>query len=242
MTNNKMKVLILFCMMASLNVHALPENEEEDTQPRALQIAVFCSADDKIPSRFKRLAYRFGKNIAEKKWGLITGGSKTGLMKEVIDGYVKTASPTAQPHSVKGILPSIFKEAAIHHPQINDQNLIWTDSVHGRLASFHKNSDVIVVLPGGFGTLHELMDFLVHNQFGLMNKKIILFNANHYWDGLLQQFRTMRRQSALHKKHLAHLQVVTNLNECMRAINTSQNKKILQGLSTRYWEKENKQR
>lgn len=203
--------------------------EEEKAKP--LRIAVFCSADDKIPTPFKTLAHELGHHIAQAKWELVTGGSKTGLMKEVVDGYTKEPH-----HNVKGVLPKIFKDANVHHPKIKDKNLVWTDTVHTRLATFHDQCDVIIALPGGFGTLHELMDFLVHNQFGLIKKKIILLNVDHYWDGLVQQFQTMLKQSALHQKHLDHLHVATNLDECINLIKTSNSKELMQGFKNRYWE------
>lgn len=214
-------------------------DEEVSSHGGPLQVGVFCSADDKISTQYKKLAHYLGQLIAENKWGLVTGGSRTGLMKEVIDGYTESPHHTDL-HSVKGILPTVFKEANIHHPKIKENNLLWTDSVHLRLASFQDNCDALVFLPGGFGTLHELMDFLVHNQFGLMKKKIILVNINHYWDPLLQQFKVMSDQAALHKKHLEHLKVVTDINQCLKLIKTSSDEKLMQGVQDRYWEKENK--
>ena len=50
-------------------------------------VGVFCSADDKIPNTFKVETFQLGKYIARSKFNLVTGGSKTGLMKEVVDGY-----------------------------------------------------------------------------------------------------------------------------------------------------------
>jgi hypothetical protein len=195
-------------------------------------VGVFCSADDQISDAFKKKAFLLGKSLSKGNFGLITGGSKTGLMKEVIDGYVKQC----QKHNVWGILPNALKPFNIQHSSIIKNNLVWTELIHDRLLEFHEKCDVVIILPGGFGTLHELMDFLVHQQFGLIEKRIILVNLENYWTSLLEQFKKMVQQNALKKKHLDQLSVVTSIEECLEIIVNPHDSKH-PGLKNRYWEK-----
>jgi uncharacterized protein (TIGR00730 family) len=209
------------------------------SQSVSINVAVFCSADDKASSQYKQVAHELGGMLAKHQFGLITGGSKTGLMKEVVDGYV-LASPvrsTVFRNNVHGVMLQAFADFDVHHPSIPSENFQWVDTIHERFTVFHELADVIIVLPGGFGTLHELLDFLVHKQFGLIEKSIILFNSNGYWNPLLLQFQNMVTEQLLTEKSLAGLQVVDSTDACVKAIIASEDTTSTQGLHDRYWER-----
>lgn len=195
-------------------------------------VGVFCGTDEKIPKFYKDLAFELGTSLAQSGHDLITGGGNSGLMNAVINGFTSEGNT----RSTYAVIPSVFKNYNVHHPEIPESNLLWTDTIHERLQAFDKQCDTIVILPGGFGTLHELMDFLVPKQWGLTDKKIIILNANHYWDYLLLQFETMVEKMAVKKNHLDLFIVVTNVKECLDTIN-SQKDAIQNGsLEDRYWE------
>ncbi|MBN9344437.1 MAG: Rossman fold protein, TIGR00730 family [Caedibacter sp. 38-128] len=194
-------------------------------------VGVFCSADDKISDRYKEEAWVLGKAISNEGYHLVTGGSCTGLMNAVINGFVFQKNQG----KMKGIIPSVFKEYNVHHPQIVKKNLVWTDNLYQRLEIFQNTCDTLIVLPGGFGTLHELMDFLVARQFGITNKKIILLNLDCFWDYLLQQFKVMVVKNVLPQKHLDLLTIVTKVSECIKEIQMREQQNY--GLNYRFWEK-----
>lgn len=196
-------------------------------------VGVFCATNEKIPQEYKELAFTFGQELAKSDLALITGGCNSGLMNAVMNGFT---SEEGNEH-LKGVIPSLFKKFDVHHPDIPKNNLIWTDTVHQRLQTFHKECDTLVILPGGIGTLHELLDFFVPKQWGLLDKKIILVNVDNYWDHLLQQFQLMIEKNALHQNHLDLLTVVTNVEQCMKEINNQQKVTEHKGLKERYWEK-----
>lgn len=203
------------------------------SQPaKAITVAVFCSGDDKAPAQFKRVAFELGSQLAGHQLGLVTGGSKTGLMNEVINGYCSTANNT---DSLYGVIPQVFFGHNVHHPSIPQENVRWVDTLHIRLGLFHELCDCIVILPGGFGTLHELMDFLVHNQLFASKKRIIILNVDHFWDPLLQQFKLMHHHSLLTDKHLAIIEVVATSDDCIKTI-LSDVKHHNQAVETHFWE------
>lgn len=196
------------------------------------RVAVFCSSHNQVSYAFKQLAWQLGQQLALDNYGLVTGGSKTGLMKEVVDGYILQEK---QAHNVYGILPQSIYEYNVHHPDILQGNLVLVDTLHNRLAQFHALTDVIIILPGGFGTLHELMDFLVHIQLSEFSCKVILFNIAGYWDQLLAQFETMHRHKLLTPDHLSMICVVSTLQDCMTEIQLPI--QTSSQLTDRYWEK-----
>jgi uncharacterized protein (TIGR00730 family) len=196
-------------------------------------IGIFCGTDDSIPDAFKEVAFDLSRSIAKMGHSLTTGGGNSGLMNAAIDGFTSEGDVK----NTHAVIPYIFKAYNVHHPKIPEDNLIWTETIHERLRSFHEWCDIMVILPGGFGTLHELMDFIVPKQWGLTNKKIILLNTDHYWDYLLLQFKTMIEKNALKQKHLDLILVVTTIKECLDAINSLDSSSQHQGLEERYWEK-----
>lgn len=208
--------------------------DTQDSHSQIKYIGVFCSADDKIPESYKQESFTLGVALRQAGYPLITGASRTGLMNAVINGYTSLFLDEGK---MKGIIPSIFKEYNVHHPKLVNENLIWTETIYQRLQSFQDQCETMIVLPGGFGTLHELMDFLVSRQFGLIKKKIILFNIDHFWDFLLNQFRLMVEKNALPKIHLDFLTIVSTVSECIDALKLDE--KLNSGLSDRFWEIKN---
>lgn len=204
-------------------------------KPSTTNVAVFCSADNKAPQQFKKAAYDLGVRLALHNLGLTTGGSQTGLMKEVIDGY---SSTTKDLSNLYGIIPQVFFEFNVHHPAIPKNNLRWVESLYIRLQYFHELCDIVVILPGGFGTLHELMDFLVHNQLFASKKRIILLNQDDFWQPLLQQFQAMQKNLLLTEKHLAIIEVAKTIDECIEKITTTHTQHHDQDLESHFWEKE----
>lgn len=204
--------------------------------PQKHYVGVFCATDEQTPDLYKKEAFELGQALAASNLGLVTGGANTGLMNAVMNGF--TASGDAA--HLFGIIPSIFREFNVHHPKIPESNLIWTDTIYQRFEAFHDKCDLMVVLPGGLGTLHELMDFMVQKQWGLHQKKVILLNTDHYWDYLIMQFKVMVEKNILKQKHLDHLVIVTSIEDCMEIIITEETTTSNEGLSDRYWLKESR--
>ena len=199
----------------------------------AQNVAVFCSADDKANNQFKLLAYNLGTLLAQNNLGLVTGGSRTGLMKEVIDGY---ASQTNDLSKLFGVLSEALASYNVHHLTIPSANLKWSGTIHSRLSDFHGMTDTIIILPGGYGTLHELMDFLVHNQFGLHKTQIMLVNINGFWDHLLALFNHMAQEKLLALKHLEQIMIVQSPEQCVLKILNQESNTPQHALNTHYWE------
>ncbi len=196
-----------------------------------LKVCVFCSADNKISEDYKIQAHDLGKELASIGATLITGGSNTGLMNEVVDGFT-----TKNQKDVYGVLPGALKPYNIVHPAIPEDHVIWTPDMYQRLATYHKLSNACIVLPGGYGTLHELMDYLVSDQFGIHKTTIILANLNGYWDHLLLLFRRMIDEKALSENHVKGLKIANSVEEIMVLLMEKGKEQSHNGLEDRFWE------
>ena len=201
-------IFILWIIATPYHYAARADNHHKTT------VGVFCSANNNISQEYKTTAFHLGKRIGLHNYALVTGGSKTGLMKEVMDGYLSTAQDT----SAYGILPSVLQSFDVDHPGIPADNLVWTDTIHQRLCHFHSLCDYAIIMPGGFGTLHELLDFLAHNQFGLITTTIIILNSNNFWSPLLRQLETMAQEHMVPQHHIDALHVGDSIDDCMAII------------------------
>ncbi len=204
----------------------------ESAQMTKRTVAVYCGAGGKMSQEFKQKAFDLGSELAKNGFNLVTGGANVGMMKEVVDGHMQS-DVSAQRH---GVLPSIFRDFAIQHPAILPDNMLWPTDVHGRLKSFYNLADDIVVMPGGFGTLHELMDCLVHIQFDLITKRTFLVNLHNFWDPILEQFEVMVQQHAVQQKHVDNLIVVTSIAELIAELNLEAMSEMAQGIEAQRWD------
>lgn len=180
-------------------------------------IAIFCGTNDKVSDELRQVARILGQKISELNTPLTTSGIKTGLTKEVIDGYCeKRLNGSNQCPTIYGILPKSFKAGNITHPLIPKENFIWTDSFNFDLDQFGNYRNVIVILPGGLGTLHELLEFILQQKIKEeSNKRIILLNVDHFWDPLLLQFKNMLKKQTISEKTLKTIEIVSSVDDLM---------------------------
>jgi len=195
-------------------------------------VCVFCGAGGKMSEVNMNNAFTLGQKLAENGFHLVTGGANVGMMKKVVDGH---ADKSTLDLTRRGVMHEKFKPFKISHPLIPDNNITWACDIHTRLQEFYRISDDIVVLPGGFGTLHELMDVLVHSQFGVITKRILLINTNMYWSPLIEQFKVMVHEEALPQKHLDHLIVVNTIEEAIERLKSKDEINLSQGLDAERW-------
>jgi uncharacterized protein (TIGR00730 family) len=147
-------------------------------------VCVYCGSGPGTDPRFIEAATAFGAALARRGVGLVYGGGSIGLM-----GAVATAS-LDHGGRVTGIIPDFLtaRENALKRAQ----ELIVTNNMHERKQLMFDRSDAFVALPGGIGTLEELVEQLTWAQLGRHTKPILLANIAGFWDPLLVLIRHMR--------------------------------------------------
>jgi uncharacterized protein (TIGR00730 family) len=209
------KILLSFAVVGLM---AMQELHASDTKPasivdcqRVIRIAVLCGAYNNLAIDLKVAAYQLGQYLGLHHFGLITGGGASGLMKEVTDGYVSQAI------ALKDFWNIILqKHASDCHSRIASENIIMVQSLYERIDSFYEMADICIALPGGFGTLHELINCLVHEKN--KNKPLILLNIDGYWDTIIQQFQKIVSCNPAASKHLELFIVVDTLDACIEIL------------------------
>jgi uncharacterized protein (TIGR00730 family) len=152
-------------------------------------VCVYCGSSPGADPAFVEAAKAFGKTLAENGVRLIFGGGSVGLMGALADSVIGHGG------AVTGIIPEFLTKR--ERPRQLAQELIVTRDMHERKRTMFERADAFVALPGGFGTLEELVEQLTWAQLGRHKKPILIANINAYWDPLLSLVSHMRMHGFL---------------------------------------------
>lgn len=147
-------------------------------------VCVYCGSGPGTNPQFVEAALAFGRALARNKVGLVYGGGSVGLM-----GAIATAT-LDHGGFVTGIIPDFL--TAREHALSRVQEMIVTRDMHERKRLMFERSDAFVALPGGVGTLEELVEQLTWQQLGRHSKPIMLANVDGFWEPLLALLAHMR--------------------------------------------------
>ena len=147
------------------------------TTPVRRSICVYCGSRFGKDPAYKLAATELGELIANQGWRLVYGAGDVGLMGAVANGTQAAGGDTF------GVIPVHLLKWEVGKRDLTQ--FIVTENMHERKKVMYMNSDAIVVLPGGAGSLDELFEVLTWRQLGLHEKPIYLLNINGYWDPLL---------------------------------------------------------
>jgi len=154
-----------------------------------MNISVFCASSHPRSAHLALAAAELGHAIATNGHKLLYGGSNLGLMG-VVSGAALEAGGT-----VIGVIPSFFSEEIIMSQPVTE--LVRVKSMAERKEYLIAHSDAFIALPGGIGTLDEILEVMVHNQLGPLrdtchkDKPVILFNPDGFYNPFLQQIKDM---------------------------------------------------
>ncbi len=147
-------------------------------------LCVYCGSSPGTDPAFAAAARAFGKILAENKVRLIYGGGSVGLMGVLAESVV------AHGGQATGIIPEFLTKR--ERPRQLPQELIVTPDMHARKRVMFERADGFIALPGGIGTLEEVVEQLTWAQLGRHNKPILFANISGYWDPLLVLIEHMR--------------------------------------------------
>ncbi|MEL6508979.1 MAG: TIGR00730 family Rossman fold protein [Pseudomonadota bacterium] len=141
-------------------------------------VCVFCGSRKGTNPAYLQAAREMGKVLAANHWRLVYGAGDVGLMGEVANATQKAGGETF------GVIPQHLLDWEVGKRDLTQ--FIVTENMHERKKVMYMNSDAIVVLPGGAGSLDEYFEVVTWRQLGLHNKPILLLNTDGYWDKLTQ--------------------------------------------------------
>jgi uncharacterized protein (TIGR00730 family) len=151
-----------------------------------LRVCVFCSSSEDVDARLLDQGVRLGGALARAGHRLVYGGTALGTM-----GAVATAARAAGGH-VTGVLPSFLVERGIADEDCDE--LVVTEDLLDRKREMLRRSDAFVALPGGLGTLDELLEVVTHVHLGQLAAPVVLLDDGGFWASLLALLDDLRDQ------------------------------------------------
>jgi hypothetical protein len=143
-------------------------------------VCVFCSSSNSIAPEFFEAAAQLGAQIGRSGYGLVFGGTDGGLMGTVARSVHHNGG------RVVGVLPEAFARRSLAYDTADE--LIITRDLRERKATMEARADAFIALPGGFGTLEEILEIITLKQLKFHSKPIVLLNTSGFYDHLIQFF------------------------------------------------------
>jgi uncharacterized protein (TIGR00730 family) len=147
-------------------------------------ICVYCGSSPGTNPKFVESARTLGRILAENRIRLVYGGGSIGLMGALAESVIDHGG------QVTGIIPDFLKAREMMFRRA--QEIIITRDMHERKRVMFERADAFVALPGGVGTLEELVEQLTWAQLGRHKKPILMVNIDRFWDPLCALFDHMR--------------------------------------------------
>jgi len=177
---------------------------------RIRRVCVYCGSSPGTDPAFVAAAKRFGALLAQHRIGLVFGGGSGGLM-----GALATTM-YEQGGQITGIIPEFL--VAREHLFAQAHDVVVTTDMHERKRIMFERADAFVALPGGIGTLEELVEQLTWAQLGRHRKPIVLANINGFWDALIEVFDHMVRFGFIHSGAMLDYHVVDRVEDILPAL------------------------
>lgn len=157
------------------------------------RIAVYCASSSKIDSRYFTDAGRLAHALVDYGAEVVYGGGAVGLMGRIADTVIERGG------TITGVMPHFMNNLEWAHPGLTD--IIFVETMHERKYKMLENTDGLIALPGGTGTLEELLEAITWKRLGLYTKPIIILNTNNYYDPLKEMLERCIRENFMNDKH-----------------------------------------
>lgn len=163
------------------------------------RLCVYCGSSPGTGDAYISAARELGTLLVQQDIGLVYGGSCLGIMGAIADTMLERGG------NVTGIIPNALHGKEIAHTGLTELHVV--DSMHERKSLMEVLSDGFIAMPGGFGTLEEIVEVITWGQLGFHDKPCGLLNVNGYFDHLLAFLDHSQSQGFLHEQHRGMLQV-----------------------------------
>jgi len=173
-------------------------------------VCIYCASSDKIDDIYIKDAERLASLLGERKITIINGAGSKGLMQVVSDAALSAGG------AVIGIIPEFMYKNGWCHESLTE--VIRTETMHERKKIMADMSDAAIALPGGCGTLEELLEIITWRQLGLYSNPVIILNTNNYYAPLLEMFRRAAEENFMQEEQTAFWQVAQTPEEVIEII------------------------
>lgn len=173
-------------------------------------ICVYCASSSQVKEEYSQAAEKLGRLLVAAGMQLVYGGGQRGLMGKIADSML------ADGGKVTGIMPRFMTEVEWNHTGITE--MILVNSMHERKEKMALMADAVVALPGGCGTLEELLEVITWKRLGIFSKPIIICNVDGYFDPLIEMLNKSVDENFMREEHRLMWQVTNTPEEVMEAL------------------------
>ena len=163
-------------------------------------ICVYCASSRACDAVYHEVARRLGEILADRGYSIIYGGGAVGSMGALADGAIASGG------SIIGVLPKFMQELEWGHPRLTELRIV--EDMRVRKHMMLSESDGVVALPGGSGTLEELFEALTLKRLGLYTKPIVLVNTRNYFAPLVDLLEHAIAERFMDRRHFEMWQLV----------------------------------
>ena len=178
-----------------------------------MTITVYAASSGQAPAPFVEAARQLGQLMAEAGYVLVNGAGRTGLMAATANACLEAGGEAV------GVIPQFMIEQDWQHRGMT--RLIVTPDMHSRKETMAQMGDACIALPGGVGTLEELLEIITWKQLGLYLKPIIVLNTAGYYDRLFDLLRRAVDEQFMHPRHLDIWQVAATPEDALHLAATT---------------------
>ena len=176
-------------------------------------VCVYCGSSSGRDEIYLEAGYTLGRSLARAGLRLVYGGGTKGIMGAVAKGTIEAGG------KVTGIIPRFLMNKEATEAALGRlDDLVVTDDMHQRKHTMFEKSDAFVALPGGIGTLEEIVEIMTWAQLGRHRKPIVFANIQGFWDPMLALLDHMREEGFVHTAHLVQPIVVEKADAIVPAI------------------------
>jgi len=173
------------------------------------QVCVYCASSALTPQPYLDAVDVLAADLVAADIKAVFGGGSTGLMGRLADQMLQHGGRIA------GIMPNFMKEVEWAHKSLTE--LQFVADMHERKKQFLVNTDALIALPGGSGTLEELLEAITWKRLGLYVKPIVILNLNGFYDPLLLQLERCIEEKFMTPAQRTMWTVVNQPNEILPA-------------------------
>ncbi len=174
------------------------------------QVTVYCASSAKLADKYFDAAKRIGEVLVQHNVTVMYGGGAVGLMGKLADTVIENKG------TIIGVMPSFMHQVEWQHKGINE--LILTEDMAARKKRFLQGTDALITLPGGCGTLEELMEAVTLKRLGVFIKPIIILNLDGFYDPLIEMLERCISEKFMREEHREIWTVIQQPEELIEAI------------------------
>jgi len=176
-------------------------------------ICVYCASSTQVkPSYFEATA-RLAEILADANLSIVYGGGSNGLMGQLADSTLLAGG------KITGIIPRFMCEVEWNHTNLTE--LILVETMHERKEKMAMMADAVVALPGGCGTMEELLEVITWKRLGIFTKPIIIVNLEGYFDALITMLDRAVDEHFMRDEHRYMWKVIETPEDVLIAIKDS---------------------